>query len=318
MDESMVTPYPLVDVTARIAETNNIRYPMAGMTSHQVKVGIYRPSTGETIYLEMGDPTDRYFTNISWSPDERSLFLIEVNRDQNHAKLCQYDAENGRLVRVLYEEMHEKYVEPQHPILFLPWDDTKFIYQSQRDGFNHLYLMDLKTSLYGDTQQGKSGAKYREYLKTRQLTKGEWLVSDVLGFNAKRKEVVFTAVNGLSSGHYTVNVSNGKMNRPFDKTVESSHYGTLSSSGTYLIDYSSTRTEARNIDLTDTRSFKSIRLLAARNPYEGYRMPSIETGTIKAADGTTDLHYRLVKPSDFDPGKNIRLSSMYTADHMRS
>ncbi len=303
MDESMVTPYPLVDVTARIAETNNIRYPMAGMTSHQVKVGIYRPSTGETIYLEMGDPTDRYFTNISWSPDERSLFLIEVNRDQNHAKLCQYDAENGRLVRVLYEEMHEKYVEPQHPILFLPWDDTKFIYQSQRDGFNHLYLMDLKTSLYGDTQQGKSGAKYREYLKTRQLTKGEWLVSDVLGFNAKRKEVVFTAVNGLSSGHYTVNVSNGKMNRPFDKTVESSHYGTLSSSGTYLIDYSSTRTEARNIDLTDTRSFKSIRLLAARNPYEGYRMPSIETGTIKAADGTTDLHYRLVKPSDFDPGR---------------
>ncbi|GAE20702.1 hypothetical protein JCM10003_52 [Bacteroides pyogenes JCM 10003] len=85
--------------------------------------------------------------------------------------------------------------------------------------------------------------------------------------------MVFTAVNGLSSGHYTVNVSNGKMNRPFDKTVESSHYGTLSSSGTYLIDYSSTRTEARNIDLTDTRSFKSVRLLAARNPYEGYRMP---------------------------------------------
>ncbi len=75
MDESMVTQYPLVDITARVGEVNNIRYPMAGMTSHQVKVGVYNPSTGKTIYLNAGDPTDRYFTNISWSPDERASTL---------------------------------------------------------------------------------------------------------------------------------------------------------------------------------------------------------------------------------------------------
>ena len=71
MDESMVTQYPLVDITARVGEVNNVRYPMAGMTSHQVKVGIYNPATGKSIYLNAGDPTDRYFTNISWSPDEK-------------------------------------------------------------------------------------------------------------------------------------------------------------------------------------------------------------------------------------------------------
>ena len=87
MDESMVTQYPLVDITARVGEVNNVRYPMAGMTSHQVKVGVYNPSTGKTIYLNAGDPTDRYFTNISWSPDEKSIYLIELNRDQNHAVL---------------------------------------------------------------------------------------------------------------------------------------------------------------------------------------------------------------------------------------
>ena len=115
MDESMVTQYPLVDVTARIGEVNNIRYPMAGMTSHKVQVGIYSPATGKTLYLETGDPTDRYFTNISWSPDERSLFLIELNRDQNHAKLCQYDAQTGKLMQVLIEERHPTGATPRHP-----------------------------------------------------------------------------------------------------------------------------------------------------------------------------------------------------------
>lgn len=173
MDESMVTQYPLVDITQRIAEVNNIRYPMAGMTSHLVTIGIHNPSNGKTLYLKAGDPTDRYFTNISWAPDEKSLYLIELNRDQNHAKLCQYNAETGELMATLFEETHPKYVEPQQPIVFLPWDATKFIYQSQRDGFNHLYLYDTTGKLI------------------RQLTEGKWLVSDILGFNEKKERSSF-------------------------------------------------------------------------------------------------------------------------------
>ena len=132
---------------------------MAGMTSHQVKVGVYNPSTGKTIYLNAGDPTDRYFTNISWSPDEKSIYLIELNRDQNHAVLCQYDATTGKLLGKLLEETHPKYVEPQHPIVFLPWDNSKFIYQSQRDGYNHLYLCDLTSSLKGEWKSDAAGGK---------------------------------------------------------------------------------------------------------------------------------------------------------------
>ena len=285
MDESMVTQYPLVDITARVGEVNNIRYPMAGMTSHKVKVGIYNPETGKSTYLNAGDPTDRYFTNISWAPDEKSLYLIELNRDQNHAKLCQYNVETGDLVKILFEESHPKYVEPQHPITFLPWDDNKFIYQSQKDGFNHLYLYNTEGKLL------------------KQLTKGNWLVSELLGFNTKKKEVIFTAIEGLKSGHFTVNVSNGKMNQPFDTCKESQHNGVLNASGTYLIDFSSAKDEARTIDLVDTKNFKGINLLQSKNPYEGYQMPTLETGTIKAADGTTDLYYRLMKPADFDPNK---------------
>ena len=285
MDESMVTQYPLVDITTRVGEVNNIRYPMAGMTSHKVKVGIYNPETGKSIYLNAGDPTDRYFTNISWAPDEKSLYLIELNRDQNHAKLCQYNAETGDLVKILFEESHSKYVEPQHPITFLPWDNSKFIYQSQKDGFNHLYLYNTEGKLL------------------KQLTKGNWLVSELMGFNTKKKEVIFTAIEGLKSGHFVVNVSNGKINQTFDTCKESQHNGILNASGTYLIDFSSAKNKARTIDLVDTKNFKSINLLQSKNPYEGYQMPTLETGTIKAADGTTDLYYRLMKPADFDPNK---------------
>lgn len=272
MDESMVTQYPLVDITARVGKVNNIRYPMAGMTSHQVKVGIYNPATGKSIYLNTGDPTNRYFTNISWAPDEKSLYLIELNRDQNHAKLCRYNAETGEQTDVLYEETHSKYVEPQNPIIFLPWDDSKFIYQSQRDGYNHLYLFDTQAKVYPDTHSTPIGSTYRQFYKVKQLTKGNWLVKDILGFNAKRKEIIFTAIEGLKSGHFAVNVSNGKMSQPFSSCQESEHSGILNASGTYLIDRYSTKDQPRVINLVDTKNFKeTTNLLTAKAPTKATR-----------------------------------------------
>src|SRR5574344_924255 len=140
MDERMVTDYPQVNTSTRIATLEADKYPMAGMTSHKVSIGIFNPATQKTVWLKTADPTDRYFTNISWSPDEKEIYVIELNRDQNHAQLIRYNAITGDKEKVLLEETHPKYVEPQHPLTFLPWDDSKFIYQSQKDGYNHLYL----------------------------------------------------------------------------------------------------------------------------------------------------------------------------------
>ena len=285
MDERMVATYPQVSLEEPIAQAEPIRYPMAGQTSHQVQVGIFNPADGQTLYLQAGDPTDRYFTNIAWSPDEQSLFLVELNRDQNHAKLCQYSATSGELLKVLYEEQHPKYVEPSYPILFLPWDERQFIYQSQRDGFNHLYLMSL------------DGAE------TRQLTTGDWLVQEVLGFDTKKREIIFSATkeSPLQSNLYRVNVKSGKLT-PIDNG-EGIHRAQLSPSGSCLIDNYSTPDQPRCIDLLPVGGGKPRRLFTADNPYEGYLIPRVETGTLKAADGETELYYRLVKPVDFDPQK---------------
>lgn len=304
MDERMVTEYPLVDITARVGKVDPVRYPMAGMTSHQVQVGIYDPATQKTVYLKTGDPTDRYFTNISWNPDGQSLYLIELNRDQNHAKLCRYDAQTGQLVEVLYEEEHPKYVEPQTPITFLPWDDTKFILQSQRDGWNHLYLFDLKKRKYPETYRTDFGTSYKsEYMHT-QLTSGPWLVQSILGFNAKKKEVYFAATkeSPLQSNLYKVSVKGGKLT-PIDNG-QGVHSARLSASGTYLIDRYSTPDVPRNIDLVSTANGKvTARLLTAEDPFKGLVMPLVETGTMKAADDSTTLYWRMLKPVDFDPAK---------------
>ena len=285
MDESMVTEYPLVDMTARVAEANNIRYPMAGMTSHKVQVGVYNPATDQTIFLNTGDPTDRYFTNVAWSPDEKQIYLIEINRDQNDAKLCRYNAETGELETTILEEKHEKYVEPQNPITFLPWNDKQFIYQSQKDGYNHLYLYDTDGNFI------------------KQLTQGDWLVQEVLGFNPKTKEVIIasTEVSPLDRTYYRVNVNTGK--RTAIGKGNGVHRAQLSESGEWLIDNYSTPTDARNIDVIRVKDNKTTNLLTAADPYADFAMPSIEMGTLKAADGETDLYYRLIKPADFDSTK---------------
>ena len=306
MDESMVTDYPQVNTSTRIATLEPDKYPMAGMPSHKVTVGIYNPATQKTVYLKAGDPTDRYFTNISWSPDEKSVYVIELNRDQNHALLCCYDAETGEPLKSnpLYEEKHTKYVEPQHPIVFLPWDHTKFIYQSQRDGYNHLYLMDTKTSIYPESHGAAAGGSYRESYKTRQLTQGNWVVQNILGFNEKTKEVIImsTEVSPLQSNAYAVNVKTGK--RRLIGNKDGMHHVQLSGSGNYVIDNYTSFTIPRNIEIVPTSGKgKTISLLTATNPLEAYNMPEITVGTLKAADGKTDLYYRLIKPVNFDPNK---------------
>lgn len=305
MDQSMVTDYPQVNTTARIAELVPDKYPMAGMTSHKVTVGIYNVKDGKTIYLQAGDPTDRYFTNISWGPDEKSVFVIELNRNQNHAQLVQYDAVSGQKIGVLYEEKHTRYVEPQHPLIFLPWDDSQFIYQTQRDGFNHLYLMDTKTKLKGEWKTGKdSEDQYCEYLKAIPLTEGNWLVQDVLGFNASRKEIIIasTEISPLQTNIFSLNVKNGK--RTLIGMEDGTHQAKLSASGTYLINYFTSNNVPREISILPTTGKKGTTLFTATDPLkENYNLPEITVGTIKAADGETDLYYRLIKPVNFDPNK---------------
>ena len=285
MDQSMVADYPQVDIAPRIAADVPDKYPMAGETSHKVTVGVYDLQTEKIIYLQTGDPTDRYFTNIAWSPDAKTIYMFELNRDQNDCRLISYDASTGAKVAELYRETSDKYVEPLHPIQFLPWDATKFILQSQRDGYNHLYIYNVKGEL------------------VKQLTSGRFVVQEVLGFNEKQKSILFTSneVHPLQRNTYSVNTATGK--RTLLDNGKGSHTAVLSKSGQWFYDKYSEPDIPRNIDLVEVKSGKVQRLLTAEDPWKDYKQPLFECGSIKAADGKTDLYYRMVKPHDFDATK---------------
>ena len=295
MDQSMVADYPLVDIDTRIATETPVRYPMAGEKSHLVTVGIYDLKTDKTVCLNTGDPTDRYFTNIAWSPDGKLIYLIELNRAQNHYSLDAYDATTGNKTATLYTESSDKYVHPMHAITFLPWDNSRFILQSEKDGYNHLYLFDTS---------GK---------QIKQLTTGKWIVVDLMGFNAKTKEAIIlsTEASPIQNNLYAVNLQtgarrlldNGKGCHANTTGEGGSHKIALSSSGQWILDSYTEPTVPRNIDIVNVASAKATRYFTADNPWKGYTVPEYSCGTIKAADGTTDLYYRMVKPTNFDPNK---------------
>ncbi|MBR5171685.1 MAG: DPP IV N-terminal domain-containing protein [Muribaculaceae bacterium] len=292
MDQSMVTDYPLINVpeiddsTHIIATPAPEKYPMAGQTSHLVWVGVLDVATGDTVYLKAGDPTDRYFSNISWNPDGNIVYMMEGNRDQNEVDLVAYDAVTGNRLNSLYHESHPKYVEPQHPITFLPWDNDKFLLWSEKDGYNHLYLYDIAGKL------------------VKQLTQGDWVVMELLGFDEKEKAVIISAnaESPIQQNLYRVDVATGKMTL-VDEGGNGWHTGRLSASGQYLIDSYQEPEVARHISIIDTRTGKDMRYFTAPNPWEGYAVPDYRCGSIKAADGVTDLYYRLVLPTDFDESK---------------
>ena len=290
MDQSMVEDYPQANIDPRIASYEPDKYPMAGETSHVVTVGIYDIATNKTIYLNTPDNLDNpecpvYYTNIAWSPDSKTVYMFELNRDQNDCRLVSYDAVTGEKKAELYQETSDKYVEPLHPIQFLPWDATKFILQSQRDGYNHLYLYSIKGELI------------------KQLTYGMFVVQEVLGFNKKAKSIIISSneANPIQHNTYDVDIKTGK--RTLLDNGKGSHHAVLSENGQYFYDKYSEPDVPRNIDLVEVNTAKAQRLLTANNPWTGYQQPIFECGTIKAADGKTDLYYRMVKPHDFDATK---------------
>ena len=299
MDESMVTDYPFVNIDKRVATAEPHKYPMAGMKSHHVTVGVYNLASGKTTWLKTGTPKEKYLTNIAWSPDEQTIYIAELNRGQDTMKLVAYSAITGEKKALLFTETDEHYVEPQHPALFVPGHPDQFVWQSERDGYNHLYLYNTKGELL------------------KQLTKGEWVVLSVEGFDEKGENLFYTATkpHPLSSYSYgtPLCMTNWKLNLKKGESVclnheaimvNGVHRAEVSPSGRYIVDTYSSWDIPRKIVITDTKRNKVVdTLLEAENPYAGYDMPEVERGQITAADGKTKLNYFLVKPLNMDSTK---------------
>ena len=284
MDERMVTDYPLVDITERIATAKPIKYPMAGMTSHQVTLHVYDIATGKDITVKTGEPVEQYLTAITWNPDNQRIYIGVLNREQNHLKFNEYNAVTGDFIRIIFEDRDEQYVEPQGPAYFLPDNPDQFIWKAQRDGYYHLYLYNIS--------KGTS----------RQLTKGDFVITDFNGFSKDGSVIYYrsTEVSPLERHCYAMEVRSGKVTKLTKE--HGTHDVTPSADGKYFIDVYSSTDVPFNVDLMDKNGKFVRRLHEAENPLKDYYIGETELGTLKADDGQT-LYTRLIKPYNFDASK---------------
>lgn len=284
MDQRKVTDYPLVDVTTRVATLKNIKYPMAGMQSHYVTLGIYDINKKSKIYMQTGDTLDHYLTSVTWHPSEKYIFIGILNRDQNHLMMNMYDVNNGTMIKTLFEETNDRYVEPQTPLYFRPNNSDQFIYFSQRDGYWHLYLYDISGKLI------------------KQITQGKWIVNEFGGF-LKGGEIVWfygTYDSPIERHAYMVNLNNLNFKK-IDKG-KGTHYVVVNQNGTACIDEYSNIDTAYHVQFIDFKKNKSTTIKMLLDFFQKEILPKPDIFYLVNNNGDT-LYSRLFLPLNFDSTK---------------
>jgi dipeptidyl-peptidase-4 len=285
MDERMVTKYPIYVLDSMPSQARNIRYPYAGTTSHHVTIGVYDTRTpGRIVYLQTGEPAEQYLTNIAWTPDERYILVAVLNRAQNHMWLRQYDAGTGAFVKTLFEEENAKWVEPENPAVFVPGSTTDFVWQSERDGYNHLYLYNLDGQLLN------------------RISTGHTPVTRFAGFSADGKRCFYQVADesGLNRYSVTALVRPDKAGQVFLANEPGTHNLLPSSTGEWVLDIFSDISTPRLVSVLPVKNPVKRRIVfAAPNPLATVQLGQTRMLTIPSPGGVP-LNARLILPPNFD------------------
>ncbi|QYJ67941.1 S9 family peptidase [Flavobacterium litorale] len=285
-DETMVDNYPLVNFGERIAANKNVKYPMAGLKSEEVTLVVHDVATNKKTTLKTDGPKEQFLTTVTWSPNGKFIFVGVLNREQNHLKLNKYDATTGNFVKTLFEEKATTYVEPLHNLTFVPNKNDEFLYRTEKEGYEQLYLYNTDGKLL------------------EKLGYNDVVVTEFLGFDTKAKNVFYmgTANNGLDRQLYKVSLKNGKTEQI--TTPSGVHNIALNSNATFALNSYSNTTTPNNVSIINLKNNKTTPLFSADNPYTGKTvLPKMELVTVTAADGKTPLNGRLIYPADFDASK---------------
>jgi len=262
------------------------KYPKAGEENAKVSLHLFDVETRNT---EMVDLEGAYYIpRIQWMNHPDKLSVQTLNRHQNRLRLYAVDAQDNS-ANLLMEETDKAYVDVTDDLTFLK--DDSFIWTSERDGYNHIYL-------YGSNGKLKN-----------QITQGAWEVTQYYGYDEKRDRVFYQSTeNGsINRGVYSIR-SNGKGKKPL-AAEEGTHTAEFSADFTYFIStYSSTNTPYR-YTLNSAVSGKKFKDIKDNNELldklKGYALSPKEFSTLEI--NGNDLNMYMIKPSDFDPNKKYPL-----------
>lgn len=290
-DESAVTVFPLLDITSRTGTLLPTTYPMNGMESEIVDLCVYDSGSGRSIVLDIDEFTpERYICAVTWIGEDHILAQI-LDRSQHDMKLNLYETAGGKLVKTLFSEHNDAWVEPtepQHPI-----SPELFIYTSAyRDGYNSLYLCDLD----GGIRRITSVSADVQYLDYRE----GWLYYLSSEVSPAEQHLFRISVKPGKT------LSKSKIGKPQRMTEERGwHNITMTSSG--YTDSWSNFSNPGSIRKYDLNGELLETVQTCDNPLSEYALGRMEFGSVPSADGKFENHYRLLLPPDFDPAKKYPL-----------
>ena len=290
-DESAVTQFPLLDISTRTGSLEQIRYPMNGMASEHISLlvcdtlGNIRSTITPTEFTG-----ERYLTCISWSPDDKYIFIQVLDREQHHMALNQYRAADGSYVRTILTEENSAWVEPQDPLHFIK-GRYDFIYRTDnRDGYRNLYLCDTLgtvrrlTAVDADVQYVADDGRWVYYTSAEVSPIENHLFRIDIGKKDVRKTKKFGKPQRLTPD-------------------EGWHSISMNDACTRFIDSWSSFEVPWKVAVRSIDGKSSEVLYEAPDPLAGIAKGEIELGTVPSADGQFDNYYRLYKPAGFDPSK---------------
>ncbi|MCS6821051.1 MAG: S9 family peptidase [Microscillaceae bacterium] len=290
-DESQVREYNMQMWEGLYPQDYRFKYPKAGEANSKVKISIYFLENQTNLVIDLGKETDMYIPRINWTQNPEVLSIRRLNRLQNTLEILHADVgymKTGKPELVLTEKSNT-YIDLDFTddLTYLA-DNKTFLHTSERDGYKHIYLYDLKGKLI------------------RQVTKGNWEVSSIVGIDEKRKLIYYTSteVSPLERHLYVIDFE-GK-NKKQLTTQKGVHRPNFSPDCKFYLDYYSSASQVPQVILYQTNPQKELAILERneklQNTLKEYKISPKEFFEFKTEDGTT-LHGWLIKPLDMQAGK---------------
>ncbi len=280
VDESQVPQVNSMNYDDLHMKPVETRYPKSGDPNPIVKIGFVSSEGGATHWADLGEDPDIYVARIQWTPKGEGLLIMRLPRLQNRIDLLLANPHTGKVRTVLSDEDKAWLDVPPDP-RFLP-DNRHFLWHSDRDGFDHVYLFDLEGAL------------------VRQVTKGPWDVTAVAHLDATHRVVYFTAArpNPLERRLFQVSLDGGV---EAELTPErGTHEVNFSPASNYYLARRSNLNLGPDLALCKITGFRQK--IISTSPPVTPNQPQWELMTFKTADGQT-LYARMLKPPGFDPSR---------------
>lgn len=286
-DESQVPEYDMQEWGGLYPREYRFKYPKAGEKNSVVSVSSYEVASGSTTKMDVGPNPDQYLPRLMWTQAPNTLSIQRLNRLQNKLEILHGDAATGR-TQVVLTDTSPAYVEVNDDLRYLP-GGRQFIFTSEKDGYQHLYLHDM------------SGRQLR------QLTRGSWEISAINGFAPATGFVYFTSTQGsaLQRHLYRVNLQGGSPQR-ISEAGNGTDVVNMSPDTRYFLNTHSAAGVPAVVSLREGSTGKLVKTLEdntrLRETLSQYDLSKQEFFTFRTSEGV-ELNAWMLKPSNFDPAK---------------